>query len=244
MPPTPATCPGSGSAAPRGGAALEAKPVAGAVAVARAGLAADRDGRGAAAADPGWRGGRLSRGRCRCCPAGRARGRPCCPCRRRRSGAGSSLPVSLPLRALTGVPARRGVGFRRRSRLAARRAARRAAAGRAGPTCRRRRCPRPLCVAVPVGRGGADRPPAARCRPGSSFRPARWRSACGAAREEHDGDRAEDGKRRQRAGCKCSRLVLKRVEGGHVYVFGSVRPRLERSLRPESNFRPDVWRKA
>ena len=228
----------------------------------RAGLAAERHRR--------RRSGRVGRSRVRddrrlrrragvwVLPAAeRARGRPCCPCRRRPSGSGVSLPVSgLPpfrcrCRCSRSAPDRARASVRvvvRGRRLRAPRAP-------AGPTCLRHRpCPRRCrcrsrcrcrCRPSTCGRG-SRRPVLARLTllplPASCFLASAFAICPGAARQEHDSDRAENGKGRQRAGCECPRLVRKRVEGGHVFYFGSVRPQLERSLKTVSNVRPSEWR--
>jgi hypothetical protein len=59
-------------------------------------------------------------------------------------------------------------------------------------------------------------------------------------REQDDSDRAEDRKTGQGAGCECPRLITQRVEGGHGYLFGRVRPELEGLFAPDSNFRPNL----
>ena len=187
----------------------------------------------------------------------RARGRPCCPCRRRQSARGSRCPCracrsrcrcrcsrSERDRARASVAGvvlvRRLCGLLglRRVPLASAAVAPAVAVAVAVPVvvvCRSR-CPEAAGLAtswaalllppvqpslVLLGLGACDRP--------------------GAARQEHDSDRAENGKGRQRAGCKCPRLVRKRVEGGHVFYFGRIRLELERSLKTVSNVRPSRW---
>ena len=51
-----------------------------------------------------------------------------------------------------------------------------------------------------------------------------------APREQHDGDGAEDSKRRQGAGCERPRSITQGVEGGHVVSLGSFRLPLERAF--------------
>jgi hypothetical protein len=60
-------------------------------------------------------------------------------------------------------------------------------------------------------------------------------------REQHECDRTEDRKRSECAGNERPRLVTQGVEGGHVYLFGTVMPWLEGFFAPHSNFRRDPW---
>ena len=58
--------------------------------------------------------------------------------------------------------------------------------------------------------------------------------------EQHECDRAEDRERSECAGNERPRLVTQGVEGGHVYLFGTVMRGLEGFFAPHSNFRRDA----